>query len=156
MNYVKITPQDLQERQKQVKGLRGMMIILMSKQSMRWVSVCWLRGITRAASFAVCFTSDFARGLQGASILCSDYLWMIEAGKACRDMLIVFAIPKALTAQPSQYFNPFYPSEAETESLLIVNLVIVLWPWASKILKRAWLTYSMVWQTTVQETDTWE
>lgn len=40
-------------------------------------------------------------------------------------MLIVFAISKALTAQPSQYLNPVYPSEAETASLLIVNLLIV-------------------------------
>lgn len=56
---------------------------------------------------------------------CRDCLWMIERGKACRDMLIVFAISKALTARLSQYLNPVYPSEAETASSLIVNLLIV-------------------------------
>lgn len=69
---------------------------------------------------------------EGGFHLFHDCLWMIERGEACRDMLIVFAFSKALTARPSQYLNPVYPSDAGTASLLIVNLLIVRRPWASK------------------------
>ena len=68
----------------------------------------------------------------GVFHLCHDCLWMIKRGKAFRDMLIVFSISTALTVRPSLYLNPVYPSEAETASSLIVNLLIVRWPWASK------------------------
>lgn len=112
-----------------------------------WVSLCKLsrtdvtartvareahkRCIKRSISFAVASPSDWQLGWGGFH-LWHDCLRMIERGKACRDMLIVFAISKALTAWPSQYLNPVYPSEAETAILLIVNLLIVRWPWASR------------------------
>lgn len=47
---------------------------------------------------------------------------MIEAEKACRDILIVFAaIPKALTPQSSECFNPVYPPKAEMERWRIAH-----------------------------------
>lgn len=73
-----------------------------------------------------------SRRKDGGFHLFHDCLCMIERDEACRDMLIVFAFSKALTARPSQYLNPVHPSEAGTASLLIVNLLIVQRPWASK------------------------
>lgn len=90
------------------------------------------RCISGIISCAVASPPDLLRGGGLGGFFHPCCWWMIERGKACRDMLIVFAISTALTAPPSQYLNPVYPSEAEAARSLKLTLLIVGWPWASK------------------------
>lgn len=73
------------------------------------------------------------RCMRGIIFCCCFALWgfpfvprLLADDRKMRGMLIVFAISKALTARLFQYLNPVYPSDAQTVSLLIVNLLIVL------------------------------